>query len=31
MHGISMCETREIRRLPVALMARRAVRGRPRP
>jgi hypothetical protein len=31
MHGISMCETREIRRSPVALMARRAARGRPRP
>jgi hypothetical protein len=31
MHGISMRETREIRRLPVALMARRAARGRPRP
>ncbi len=31
MHGISMCETREIRRSPVLLMAGRAARGRPRP
>jgi hypothetical protein len=31
MHGISMCETREIRSSPVALMAGRAARGRPRP
>jgi hypothetical protein len=31
MHGISMCETREIRRSPVPLMAGRAARGRPRP
>jgi hypothetical protein len=31
MHGISMRETREIRRSPVPLMAGRAVRGRPRP
>jgi hypothetical protein len=31
MHGISMREIREIRRSPVALMAGRAARGRPRP
>jgi hypothetical protein len=31
MHGISMRETREIRRSPVAVMAGRAARGRLRP
>ncbi len=31
MHGISMCENREIRSSPVPLMVGQAARGRPRP
>jgi RNA-directed DNA polymerase len=31
MHGVSMCENREIPHSPVGLIARRAAQGRPRP